>query len=343
MRLNLASNRQLSCGKVAFAALLAISFCLAYSPSTALAKKKPAKYGTIKVQTTPAGLPIEVDGKPEGQTTSDWRAWDRDPGVHTVVIILPNGQRWTREIILEGGRIKCVALNYRPGQVAVTSPCPFPVNLSAPSSVNDGEIITYTSDVVYSGTSALNYVWTISPASAKVLSGSGTPTVTVDSTGLAGQRITATLAVDDGSGEPTCRQAVQASTFIPALALRENPAREFDVCCNCSFDDQKARLDNLAVELQNDQSTTTYIFAYGGRTSRVGQADRLGARAREYLVSQRGIAPARIIVINGGFREEDCVEVWIVPSGATPPQPRPTVQAGDVRRPRETPTRRPRD
>ena len=321
-------------------ALVAILCCLVCSAPIAEAKKKPAKYGTIKVQTNPAGLPVEVDGKPEGQTSSDWRAWDLAPGVHTVVIILPNGQRWTREIILEGGRIKCVALNYRPAQPIAVSPCPFPVNLSAPSTVNDGEVITYTSDITYSGTSALNYTWTVSPSNAKVLSGPGTPTITVDSTGLAGQRIVATLVVDDGSGEPTCRQTVQASTFIPPLPARENPAREFDVCCDCSFDDQKARLDNLAVELQNDQSTTSYIIAYGGRTSRVGQADRLGARARDYLVSQRGIDPGRIVVLNGGFREDDCVELWIVPSGATPPRPRPTVQPGDTRRPRETSSRR---
>jgi len=341
----MAPNRHPTYGKYAFAALLAMICCLGHPSSTVHAKKKPAKYGTIKVQTTPAGLPIEVDGKPQGQTTSDWRAWERDPGVHTVVIVLPNGQRWTREIVLEAGRIKCVALNYRPGQpIAATSPCPFPVNLSAPSQVTDGEVITYTADTTYKGSSPLSYTWTVSPASAKVLGGVGTPTISVDSTGLAGQRIVATLLVDDGSGEPTCRQTTQASTFIPALAPRENPAREFDVCSQCSFDDQKARLDNLAVELQNDQSTTTYIFAYGGRTSRTGQGDRIGARARDYLMSQRGIDSARIIVLNGGFREQDCVELWIVPSGATPPQPRPTVQAGDVRPPRETPTRkRPRD
>lgn len=336
----MAPNRNLPYTRLAFAALLAISFCLLYPASTAYAKKKPAKYGTIKVQTTPAGLPIEVDGKPEGQTTSDWRAWDRDPGVHTIVITLPNGQRWTREVILEAGRIKCVALNYRPGQVAATSPCPFPVNLSAPSSVSDGEVITYTADTTYQGSAPLTYTWTVSPANAKVLSGTGTPTITVDSTGLAGQRITATLLVDDGSGEPMCKQTAHASTSIPPLPPRENPAREFDVCCNCSVNDQKARLDNLAIELQNDQSTTTYIFAYGGRTSRAGQADRLGARARDYLVSHRDIDSARIVVLNGGFREQDCVEVWIVPSGTTPPTPRPTVQPGDVQPARETPTRK---
>lgn len=338
MRL-MASNRHRPYTKFAFAAVLAITLSFAFS-DTAYAKKKPAKYGTIKVQTTPAGLPIEVDGKPEGQTTGDWRAWDRDPGVHTIVITLPNGQRWTREVILEAGRIKCVALNYRPGQVAATSPCPFPVNLSAPSSVSDGEVITYTADTTYQGSAPLNYTWTVSPANAKVLSGPGTPTITVDSTGLAGQRITATLLVDDGSGEPMCRQTAHASTSIPLLPPRENPAREFDVCCNCSVNDQKARLDNLAIELQNDQSTTTYIFAYGGRTSRAGQADRLGARARDYLVSHRDIDSARIVVLNGGFREQDCVEVWIVPSGATPPTPRPTVRPGDVQPARETPTRK---
>jgi PKD domain-containing protein len=334
-------SRHKSYGKFAFAALLALTFCMANPASTAYAKKrKLAKYGTIKILSTPGGLPIEVDGKPEGTTTTDYRAFDRDPGVHTIVITLPNGQKWTRDIDLQAGRIKCVALNYRQPPPAIKSPCPFPVNISAPTQVSEGEVITYTADVAYNGTSALNYTWTVSPAKAKVLSGAGTPTITVDSTGLAGQTITATLVVDDGSGEPLCRQTSQASTYIPPPPPRENPSREFDVCCSCSFDDQKARLDNLAVDLQNDPSTTTYVIAYGGRTSRIGQADLLGARARDYLVTQRGIDQSRIVVLNGGFREEDCVELWIVPRGATPPQPTPTVQAGDVRPAQGAPRRR---
>ncbi|HTL15625.1 MAG TPA: hypothetical protein VL793_00230 [Patescibacteria group bacterium] len=317
-------------GKLVFAALLAFSFCVVHPASTAYAKRRLAKYGIIKIQSTPAGLPIEIDGRPEGLTSTDFRAFDRDPGVHTVAITLPNGQHWTREINLEAGRIKCVALNYRPAP-PMKSPCPYPVNVSAPAQVNEGEIITYTADVAYTGTSPLNYTWTVSPANAKVLSGSGTPTITVDSTGLAGQKITAILVVDDGSGDSACRQTTQATTYVPPTPPRENPSRNFDVCCSCSFDDQKARLDNLAVALQNDPSTTTYVIAYGGRTSRSGQADLLGARARDYLVAQRGIDQSRIVVVNGGFREEDCVELWIVPRGATPPQPTPTVQAGDVR------------
>lgn len=332
------SYKRRAYGKLIFVAVLAMTFCAAYPSSTAYAKKrKLARYGTLKILTTPGGLPIEINGRPEGLTTTDYRDFDRNPGVHTIVVTLPDGQRWTRKIDLEAGRIKCVALNYRPATPR-QSPCPYPVILSAPPQVKDGEIITFTADVSYSGSSPLNYTWTVSPSSARLLRGAGTPTIEVESTGLAGQSVTATLVVDDGSGEPECRQTATATTVIPPED-RERPSRQFDVCCSCSFDDQKARLDNLAVELQADPTTTTYVIAYGGRTSRIGQADLLGSRARDYLVTNRGIDQSRIVVINGGFREEDCVELWIIPSGATPPQPTPTVGAGDVR-PAPTPRRR---
>ncbi len=329
MKLRLAPTKYSTLAKFAFAAFFALTFCFACAGST-YAKRKPAKHGIIKIQTTPAGLPIEIDGKPEGTTTVDWRSWNRTPGVATVVMILPDGQRWTREIIIAAGRIKCVALNYRPGVPPTVSHCPYPVNLSAPVKVNEGEVITYTADVTYSGTSTLNYVWTVSPG-AKILSGAGTPTISVDSTGLGNQPVSATLVVNDGSGEVACRQISHAATNVVRTPLRHGEAREYDVCCNCAFDDQKARLDNLAIEMQNDPSATAYIVGYGGRTSRAGEADRLVTRARDYLVNKRGMDAARVVVVNGGYREENCVEMWIVPRGAEVPQPRPTLQPTDVR------------
>ena len=332
-------NNPRTYGKLALAALLALTFCMANPTSTVYAKKrKLAKYGSIKILSTPGGLPIEIDGKPEGLTTTDYRAFDRDPGVHTIVITLPGGERWTREIDLQAGRIKCVAINFRSSPPIVKSPCPYPVSLSVDAEVSEGEVITFSSDTAYSGTALLNYTWTLSPSAAKILTSVGSR-ITVDSTGLGGQRVTATVVVDDGSGEAACRQTAQASTSVRPPERIEHPSRQFDVCCSCSFDDQKARLDNLAIELQNDPTAKTYVIAYGGRTSRIGQADLLGDRARNYLVTNRGIDQSRITVMNGGFREEDCVELWIIPSGATLPQPSPTVQAGDVR-PAPVPKRR---
>ena len=48
--------------------------------------------------------------------------------------------------------------------------------------------------------------------------------------------------------------------------------------------------------------------------SPIGQVEKLMSRARDYLVTQRGIDASRLVVVNGGFREEDTVELWIVPS-----------------------------
>lgn len=316
--------------KFAFAALLALTF-FAVQESNVVAKTKKVKYGTIKILTTPGGLLVTIDGKPRGETKTEYLAFDLEPGVHNVQVRLPNGQFWMRDIEVPAGRVKCVVVNYRPLPPIAKSPCPFPVNISAPNQVTDGEIITYTADVAYNGTAPLRYSWKVTPSSARVISGLGTPTLSVDSTGLGGQRITATLTADDGSADPACAQSAQAVSIITPIEKKVIVAQEFDECNSCSLNDQKARLDNLVVELQNDPSTRAYIIAYGGRMSPLGQSQKLMSRAREYLVSHRGIDASRLTVVNGGFREEDSVELWLVPSGAAAPQPTPTVQMGDVK------------
>ena len=333
------TNRYRKFGQFVFAVLIGIGFCAVNASSTVQAKSKKANYGSIKILSNPGGLALSIDGKFYGETTTEYRTIDLMPGIHVVVVTLPSGQPWTREIDLPAGRIKCIVLNYRPSPPPPKSPCPFPVNISAPSQVAEGDIITYTADVAYAGTAGLNYTWTVSPSTVR-FNGQGTPTITLDSTGLAGQRITAMLVVEDGSGDASCRQTTQTSTNVPPAEKRSIVGREFDTCCSCSYDDLKARLDNLAIELQNDPTTQTYIFAYGGRRSPVGQADKLIARARDYLEGHRGIDAGRIVLVNGGFREEDCVEVWIVPRGATTPQPSPTVQPSEVRPTNATPSRR---
>jgi hypothetical protein len=79
--------------------------------------------------------------------------------------------------------------------------------------------------------------------------------------------------------------------------------------------------------LQNAPDATAYIFVYAGRRAVTGQADALGRRAADYLVNSRGVDSRRINIVNGGYREEDFIEIWICPPGATAPQASPTVQA----------------
>ena len=314
------------------ALLLAFVACMLPS-SEAFAQKNRIRDGRIKVSTNPGGHPILIDGRPAGETTTSERLIDLPPGPHTVEIIFPNGNRWSHTFNILAGRIECINLNYNPRTItippATVSPCPYPVNVSAPATVNDGEIITFTADVGYGGPSALNYTWTVSPPSARIISGAGTPTITVDSTGLGRRRITAILVVDDGSGDRNCRQVSQASTSILAPAAPPLRPQRFDEFPSVSFDDDKARLDNLAIELQNNPGSRGHIIVYAGRASRAGTADGLGERARAYLIGTRGIDAGRITVVNGGFRERSTYELWLVPVGADAPQPTPTVQSGD--------------
>lgn len=325
------TRKLLSNFKFVIPVLLVLFFVAVYPSTSAFAKSKKAKHGTIKILTTPGGLLLTIDGKPYGETLTEYRAIDLEPGVHNVTVRLPNGNLWIREIDLPAGRIKCITVNYKPLPPAPKSPCPFPVNVSAPQNVAEGEIITFAADTNYSGTASLKYNWVLSPATARIMSGAGTPTITVDSTGLGGQRVIATLAVDNGSPDPACAQTAQAVAVVAAVEKKVLVAREFDECNNCTFDDQKARLDNLAVELQNDPSAHAHIIVYGGKTSPIGQVDRLMTRARDYLVNERGMDNSRIVVVNGGFRESDTVELWVVPTGAAAPRATPTVQAGDLK------------
>jgi hypothetical protein len=329
--------------KAAVTILIAVSFALVCNSSTAYAAKK-VKYGQIEISTNPGGFPLRIDGQAQGDTSSTVRVIELQPGHHNIEILLPNGGRWVRDFDIERGRKVCVNLNYHPKQYTVTkSPCPYPVNISAPVSVNDGDLITFTSDVAYSGSSPLTYTWTVSPSEARIVSGAGTATITVDSTGLGNQRVTATLLVDDGSGEAQCRQHAQAATSVVAKIPPPVECKPFDQFPSVAFDDDKARLDNLAIELQNSPDSTAYIMIYAGRTSRAGQADKLGNRTMDYLTTQRGVDAQRIVIINGGYRESDFIEIWICPPGAKPPQPTPTVQPGDAKPAQErTRPRKPR-
>ncbi|HEX8335508.1 MAG TPA: PEGA domain-containing protein [Pyrinomonadaceae bacterium] len=325
------------------AAVVALVACAAlFAAGDAQAKKQKNKKnqqpttGRIEVSTQPGGYPITIDGQPAGETTDYVRAIELEPGQHTVTIQFPNGTPWTQTFNIIAGRKNCIALNYRPRTIELpaiaASPCPYPVNVTAPAQVSDGDIVTFTADVGYQGPSALNYTWTVSPPAARILSGVGTPTITVDSSGLGNKRVTAILVVDDGSGDRSCRQTAQAATGVSGLPTITPPKR-FDEFPSVAHDDDKARFDNLAIELQNNPGATGYIIAYAGRNSRAGEADRMTRRAADYLSTNRGISRDRLVVINGGYRDSNSFELWLVPQGAEPPRPTPTV-APDARRTR---------
>jgi hypothetical protein len=326
--------------------IVALIFLLSFFSTQAEAatkERRPKDYGRIEVKTGPLAYPLLIDGRDYGMTsTADpVRAIDIPIGTHTVEVIFSPTKRFSQQVTVVGGKRHCFCLNYN--KKIVTQPCPTNLSVSSPAQVNDGDVITFASDVAYSGTSALNYTWTVSPASARIINGAGTPAISVDTSGVGNQKISAILVVDDGSGIPQCRQVAQAVTNVIFTPPPPRVPRLFDDFPNLAFDDQKARLDNLAIELANVPDATGYIIVYAGRKSRVGQAQYLGERARNYLVRTRGVDANRITVVDGGYREADEFEIWIVPQGAQPPQAKPTLQPSEVQpstSPRTGPRRR---
>lgn len=88
-------------------------------------------------------------------------------------------------------------------------------------------------------------------------------------------------------------------------------------------------LEDFLKALVKEPNAKAYILAYGGREDNPGKARRYAVRAKNYMVEARGVDPARIITIDGGRREEFIVELWLVPNGARPLQPEPTVTTKD--------------
>ncbi len=193
------------------------------------------------------------------------------------------------------------------GCVKPPPPCPT-VSVSCPDAVGVGEPITYTANVA-GGPPNMTYNWSVSAGT--ITSGQGTATITVDTAGLGGQSVTATVSL--GGADPSC--STTASCTTPVRPPPPEPVR-FDEYGNIRFNDEKARLDNYAIQLQNQPGSQGTIIAYG---SCAGEAQARADRAKDYLVNTRGIEAGRITTVDGGCRSDLTVQLWIVPSGANAP------------------------
>jgi hypothetical protein len=189
--------------------------------------------------------------------------------------------------------------------------CPT-VNISCPTDVDQGSPATVTATVT-GGTPVVTptYNWTVSAGT--ITSGQGTSSITVDTKGLGGGNVTATVEI--GGVDPSCDRTRSCSFSVRGPAPSPH---KFDEYGNIRFNDEKARLDNFAIQLQNEPTAQGYLIGYGSCDA---EGQTRANRAKDYLVNTRGIDAGRIMVVDGGCMPELKVELWIVPQGATPPTP----------------------
>jgi hypothetical protein len=131
-----------------------------------------------------------------------------------------------------------------------------------------------------------------------------------------------------------CLCLLIASVTAPANAQKVNTVkadRLFDVYGDIEEEGEKARLDNIAIQLVKEPGVVAHFIVYGGRRSCAGEAQARARRAKDYLVTARGISFDQVIWRDGGFREEVTYEVYLLPRELAEPSVAPTILPSKAR------------
>ncbi len=185
--------------------------------------------------------------------------------------------------------------------------CPT-VSISCPSDVDEGQSITFGANIPFNPRFSFN--WSVSAGQIK--EGQGTAAINVNTAGLGGKSITATLEVG-GNG---CSSTTSCTTNITARPI----ARKTDEFAQMRWSEERERLQSYATQLQNEPGAQGYIVVFVKGNSREGR--RRVSRLRTHLVNTLNIEAARVIFVEKETNEPLKLELWIVPNGAPPPSPK---------------------
>ena len=108
-------------------------------------------------------------------------------------------------------------------------------------------------------------------------------------------------------------------------------ATRFDAFGQLGHCDVTARLDNFAVQIQNQPGARGAVLTYAPEGEGWGTGKQVLEIIKGYLVEARGVSEDRIKLIYGGRNSEkhhSDTELWIVPQGA--PLPKPEKRESDV-------------
>lgn len=158
-----------------------------------------------------------------------------------------------------------------------------------------------------------DFKWRVS--AGKIISGQGTNRIEIDLSETDVKRITASVQVK--GYPPECNNHAYSVTKVGAF-----PYKLDDFEYNYSY--MIANLDYLMIHLQNEPTFRGDVIIYGQRVGHSDDVSRTIRGAGDYFKLRR-YDPSRVTIIDGGFREEGRVEIYLIPPGVEPPEPTPTV------------------
>ncbi|HEY0100277.1 MAG TPA: hypothetical protein VGB76_15105 [Pyrinomonadaceae bacterium] len=224
----------------------------------------------------------------------------------------------------------------QPAAPAFAQQCPT-VTVSCPDTARENleDALTFTANVSGGDPNVTpTFNWTVSAGS--ISSGQGTSSIKVDTNGIGGQTVTAT--VDVGGFARECRTS---NSCTSSIEKKSTPAVKFGEYVTRDLSANKAQLDKFVLALQQDPTAQGYLIAYGGRTSRPEDAQKAADNATDYTINTRKMDGARTLSGVGGYREQPTIELWIAPPGATPPLATPTIRPEDVKPAPANPEKKP--
>jgi hypothetical protein len=199
--------------------------------------------------------------------------------------------------------------------------------------VRDGQPVTFGA-TINGGDPKVIPVILWSTSAGYIKEGQGTRKIEVDTTGAGAipeRELSAQIWV--GGYAPEC--VIQESASIKIIP----PAAKFGEFGELP---PKAVSENLKAlaDYMSQTSDNLYVFVYAGRKSERMYAATSTRKMKEDLVIA-GLNPRRVMAMDGGFREEPMFEFWVVPVGAEPPRPSPTLRRDEIEYPARTPVRTP--
>ncbi|HEV8592413.1 MAG TPA: hypothetical protein VGQ55_09950 [Pyrinomonadaceae bacterium] len=189
--------------------------------------------------------------------------------------------------------------------------CPA-ISVSGPSGLTAvGQPMTFTANVSGGSYTPSTYNWTVSAGT--ISTGQGTPSITVDTAGLAGgSNVTAT--VDLGPNDCSCTSTASETGSLeakPIPVLVDEFGKQPD-------DVIRGRLDTFFTELQNNPDNQGYIINYG-TDAQIAKREKL---IRNHIAFRKFDA-SRITLVRGGASTdgEAHTKLYRVPPGADNPNP----------------------
>src|ERR1043166_5971328 len=195
------------------------------------------------------------------------------------------------------------------------------VNIGGPAEVEAGSPATVTASVgggANAASATYTYNWTTSDGI--IISGQGTSSIVVDTLDFTGRSIPATVTIGGDVGE-NCQPTGAANIGI---RQKPRPAVKFDEFGTLKPEEEASKLDRFGFALEDDPASTGYLIIYGGKTSLPADFKKRALALVTYVVS-RGVANSRLRTIEGGYREQPFVELWIMLEGGFRPVPTPTI------------------